>query len=76
MLSASLFNLYTEKIFLEIDSTSGVVIGGTNINNNRYTDHTALMTTTAADLQELTTKINEKGKPSGVEINVKKLRQW
>ena len=63
-------------MFREIDSTSGVVIGGTNINNNRYADHTALMMTTAADLQELTTKINEKGKPSGVEINMKKLRQW
>ena len=55
VLSASLFNLYTEKMFREIASASGVIIGGTSINNNGYADDTALMATTAADLQELTT---------------------
>ena len=57
VLSASLFNLYTEKMFREIASASGVIIGGTNINNNGYADDTALMATTAVDLhlQELTT---------------------
>ena len=59
MLSANLFNLYTEKILREIYNASGVVIGGTNINNNRYAGDTALMATTTADLQERTTKINE-----------------
>ena len=75
VLSASLFNLYTEKIFREIDNANGVVIGGTNINNNRYADDTALMATTAVDLQELTTKIHEKGKTYGMEINVKKTKK-
>jgi len=50
VLSASLFNLYTEKIFREIDNASGVIIEGTNINYNRYADDTALMATAAADL--------------------------
>ena len=74
MLSASLLNLYPEKIFREIDKASGVVIGGRNINNNRYADDTALMATIAADLQEVTTKINEEGKTYGMEINVKKTK--
>ena len=42
VLSASLFNLYTEKIFREIDNESGVIIEGTNINNNRYADYCVL----------------------------------
>ena len=74
VLSASLFNLYTEKIFREIDSANGVVIGGTNVNDNMYADDTVLMATTAADLQELTTKINEKGKPYGMEMKLKKTK--
>ena len=74
MLSASLFNLYTKKIFREIDNASGVVVEGTNINNNRYADDTSLMATTAADLQELLPKINEKEKTYGMEINVKKTK--
>ena len=57
--------MYTEKIFREIDYASGVVIGGTNINKNRYADDTALIATTAADSQELTTRINEKEKHMG-----------
>ena len=74
VLSASPFNLYREKIFREIDHASGVVIGGTNINDNRYSDDAAVMATTAADLQEVTTKINEKGKTYGMEVNVKKTK--
>ena len=74
VLSSSLFNLFTEKIFQEIDNASGVVIGGTNINNNRYADDTASMATTTADVQELATKINEKGEKYGMEINVKKTK--
>ena len=74
MLSANLFNLYTEKILREIYNASGVVIGGTNINNNRYAGDTALMATTAADLQERKTKINENWKTYGMEINVKKTK--
>ena len=62
------------KIFREIDSANGVVIGGTNVNDNMYADDTVLMATTAADLQELTAKINEKGKPYGMEMKLKKTK--
>ena len=33
VLSPSLFNLYTEKIFREIEDMEGVNVGGHNINN-------------------------------------------
>ena len=36
VLSPSLFNLYTEKIFREIEDMEGVNVGGHNINNLRY----------------------------------------
>ena len=35
VLSASVFNLYTEKIFREIEDMEGVNVGGHNINNLR-----------------------------------------
>ena len=74
VLSESLFNLYTDEIFREIDNANSVVIGGTNINNSRYADDTALMATTAADLQKFTAKINEKGKPYGMGTNLEKTK--
>ena len=41
--SPSLFNLYTEKIFREIEDMEGVNVGGHNINNLRYADDTSLL---------------------------------
>ena len=38
VLSPSLFNLYTEHIFRQIDELPGVKIGGRNINNLRYAE--------------------------------------
>ena len=38
VLSLSSFDLYTEKLFREIEDMKGVVIGGSNINYNRYAD--------------------------------------
>ena len=46
VLSPSLFNLYTEHIFREIDELPGVKIGGRNINNLRYADDTVLLAET------------------------------
>ena len=40
VLSPNLFNLYTEKIFREVEDMKGVNIGGVNINNLRYADDT------------------------------------
>ena len=43
VLSPSLFNLYTEKLFREIEDMEGVNVGGHNINNLRYADDTSLL---------------------------------
>ena len=43
VLSLNLFNLYTEKIFREVEDMKGVNIGGVNINNLRYADETVLL---------------------------------
>ena len=74
VLSSSLFNLYTEKIFREREGMKGVIVGGSNINNNRYADDTALLTLCTTDLQDLVTEINNKGKPYGMEVNIKKTK--
>ena len=74
VLSPSLFNLYTEKIFREVGDMKGVIIGGLNINKSRYADDTSLITSETADLQDLLTAVNNSGKPYGMEINVKKTR--
>ena len=72
VLSSRLFNLYTEKIFREIEGMKRVIVGGSNIINNRYADDTALLTLCTTDLQDLVTEINNKGKPYGMEVNIKK----
>ena len=74
VLSPNLFNLYTEKIFREVEEMKGIVIGGENMNNMRYADDTALITECTLDLQELVTAVNEKGKPYGMEMNVIKTK--
>ena len=43
VLSPNLFNLYTERVFREIDDMKGVNVGGVNINNLRYADDTVLL---------------------------------
>ena len=75
VLSSSLFNLYIERIFREREDMKGVVVGGSTIDNNRYADDTALLTSCATGLQHLVTEINVKGKLYGVEINVKKSKK-
>ena len=40
VLSPNLFNLYTEKVFREVEDMKGVNFGGVNINTLRYTDDT------------------------------------
>ena len=72
VLSPSLFNLYTEKIFGEIEDMEGVNVGGHNINNLRYADDTSLLALEEQNLQNLLNTANDKGKLYGMEINVKK----
>ena len=73
-MSPSLFNLYTEKIFREIEDMEGVNVGGYNINNLRYADDTSLLGLEEQKLLNLLTTVNDKGKPYGMEINVKKTK--
>ena len=74
VLSSSLFNLYTEKIFKEVEEMNGVVIGGVNISNLRYPDDTALICFCPIDLQSLVTVVNDAVKPYGMEMNIIKTR--
>ena len=74
VLSPSLFNLYTEKIFREIEDMEGVNVGGHIINNLRYADDTSLLALEEQKLQNLLNTVNDKGKLYGMEINVKKTK--
>ena len=74
VLPSSLFNLYTENIFKEVEEMNGVVIGGVSINNLRYADDTALICFCSIDLQSLVTAVNDAVKPYGVEMNIIKTR--
>ena len=74
VLSPNLFNLYTEKIFREVEDMKGINIGGVNINNLRYADDTVLLAEGPMFLQALLTAVNEKGKPYGMEMNIIKTK--
>ncbi len=67
--SPTLFNLYTEKIFRHIINMKGVNVGGTNYNDLRYADDTALLAGNEKELSDLTSKINEVGKQFRMKIN-------
>ena len=69
VLSPNLFNLYTEKIFREVEDMKGV-----NINNLRYADETVLLAEVPMFLQALLTAVNEKCKPYGMEMNIIKTK--
>ena len=72
--SPTLFNLYTEKIFRHIINMKCVNVGGTNYNNLRYADDTALLAGNEKELSELISKINEVGKQFGMKNNIKKTK--
>jgi len=55
VLSPSLFNLYTEKIFREVEEMNGVNVGGVNTKNIRYADDTVVRAENNTDLEELVT---------------------
>ena len=74
VLSPNLFNLYTEKIFREVEDMKGVNIGGVDINNLRYADDIVLLAEDPMFLKALLTAVNEKGKPYGMEMNIIKTK--
>ena len=74
VVSATLFNLYTEQNVRHIINMKGVNVGGTNYNNLRYADDTALLAGNEKELSDLTIKINEVGKQFGMKINITKTK--
>ena len=52
----------------------GVNVGGTNYDNLRYADDTALLAGNEKELSELINKRNEVGKQFGMKINIKKTK--
>ena len=66
VLSPSLFNLYTEHIFRQIDELPGVKIGGRNINNLRYADDTVLLAETEEDLQKIVDQVKRESESFGL----------
>ena len=72
VLSPSLFNLYTEHIFRQIDELQGVKIGGRNINNLRYADDTVLLAETEEDLQKIVDQVKRESESFGLLMNAKK----
>ena len=59
-----------------INNMKGVNVGGTNYNNLRYADDTALLAGNEKELSELTSKINEVGKQFGLKLISRRPRQW
>ena len=75
VLHLPLSSIYTRKRFSDIIiNMKGVNVGGTNYNNLRYADDTALLAGNEKELSELISKINEVGKQFGMKINIKKTK--
>ena len=73
VLHLQLFSIYTRTFFSDTNM-KGVNVGGTNYNNLRYADDTALLAGNEKELSDLTIKINEVGKQFGMRINIKKTK--
>ena len=71
VLSPKLFNLYTEKIFIESDELPGCVVGGGNLNNLRYADDTALLAESESALQHIMDVVRQNSEEMGLSRNVK-----
>ena len=69
-----LFNLYTENIFVAINTNIGINIGGTTLNNLRNADDTVLLAETEEDLQEILNEVNSIGKTFDMKMNAKKTK--
>jgi hypothetical protein len=74
ILSPSLFNNYTEKLFRVIKNMPGLNIHGRNINNIRYADDTVVLAESELELQELITTLNSISQDFGLEINIQKTK--
>ena len=77
ILSACLFNLYTEYIIgnarLE-DSQAGIKIARRNINYLRYADVTTLIAESEEELKSLLMKVKEESEKVGLKLNIQKMK--
>ena len=55
-------------------STTGIKIGGRNINNLRYTDDTTLMAEREEELKSLLMKVKEESEKAGLKLNIQKTK--
>lgn len=76
MLSPTLFNIYSEKIFAEAltDLEVSIRINGEYLNNIRYADDTVLLATNLKDLQLLVDRVRAASETYGLELNTKKTK--
>ena len=74
VLSPSLFNVYTDKIFREFEDMPGIKICGEYINNLRYADDTVLIAESEEELQKLVDAVKEGSLRFGLEMNTKKTK--
>ena len=56
------------------EAQAGIKIAGTNINNLRYADDTALMAESEEELKSLLMKVNEESKKVGLKLNIQKMK--
>ncbi|KAL1448667.1 hypothetical protein WDU94_003512 [Cyamophila willieti] len=76
VISPLLFNLYSEEIFKEAlrETTGGIQVEGTIINNIRYADDTVIFAKDINELQNLMNRIVDTCKNYGLNLNTKKTK--
>ena len=76
ILSAFLFNLYTEYIMRNAgleEAQTGIKIAGNNINNLRYADDTTLVAE-SEELKSLLMKVKVESEKVGLKLNIQKTK--
>ena len=77
ILSPCLFNLYAEYIMRNAgleEAQAGIKIAGTNSNNLRYADDTALMSESEEELKSLLVRVKEESEKVGLKLNIQKTK--
>ena len=75
--SPCLFNLYAEYILQNArldDTQTRIKIAGTNINNFRYANDSALMAESEEELKSLLMKLKEQSEKAGLKLNIQKTK--
>ena len=72
VLSPDLFNLYSEEALSKIRMCDGVDLEGTNYNNLRYADDTALIADSNEKLQRMLDIVTQESEKIGLRINCEK----